>query len=190
PRPATIHQQQTAFCVGDTRGAGARGARSHDRQAEGRSTFAKLEGARGNASGEPLLHWFVTASEGLRRTSGPDALYSPFRPIRNQGMSRHPALQSLVFLRRTYVARDDVGQCHIIATVGEALRFLARLPVELDGIHWVLASNGLCWAHRQRELGTEFATVAFENALVTDGLLIDSLSPVKSNEAQRTCRSA
>jgi len=114
----------------------------------------------------------------------------PIRPIRNRPMSRHPALQSLVFLRRTYVARDDLGECHIITTVGEALRFLARLPVELDGIHWVLASNGLCWAHRQRELGTDFATVAFENALVTDGLLIDALSPAKSNEAQRTCRSA
>ena len=95
-----------------------------------------------------------------------------------------------MFLRRTYVARDDLGECHIIATVGEALRFLARLPVELDGIHWVLASNGLCWAHRQRELGTDFATVAFENALVTDGLLIDALSPVKSNKAQRTDWSA
>jgi hypothetical protein len=90
-------------------------------------------------------------------------------------MSRHPALQSLVFLRKAYVARDDLGQCHVIATVGEALRFLVRLPAEFDGIHWVLASNGLCWAHRQRELGTCFATVAFENALVTDGLLIDSL---------------
>jgi hypothetical protein len=90
-------------------------------------------------------------------------------------MSRHPALQSLVFLRRTYVARDDLGQYHVIATVGEALRFLARLPAQLDGIHWVLASNGLCWAHRQRELGTGFASVAFEAALVTDGLLIDSL---------------
>src|SRR5262245_13548050 len=113
---------------------------------------------------------------------------APFRAIRNQRMSRHPALQSLVFLRRTYVARDDVGQCHIIATVGEALRFLARLPVELDGIHWVLASNGLCWAHRQRELGTEFATVAFENALATDGLLIDALSPAKSIAEERTDR--
>ena len=90
-------------------------------------------------------------------------------------MSRHPALQSLVFLRRTYVARDHLGQYHVIATVGEALRFLARLPAQLDGIHWVLASNGLCWAHRQRELGTGFATVAFEAALVTDGFLIDSL---------------
>ena len=98
-------------------------------------------------------------------------------------MSRHPALQSLVFLHKTYVARDDLGQCHVIATVGEALRFLARLPAELDGIHWVLASNGLCWAHRQRDLGTGFATVAFENALATDGLLIDSLSPVKCREA-------
>jgi hypothetical protein len=101
-------------------------------------------------------------------------------------MSRHPALQSLVFLRRTYVARDDLGQCHVIATVGEALRFLVRLPAEFDGIHWVLASNGLCWAHRQRALGTCFATVAFENALVTDGLLIDSLPPTKVAERQRT----
>ena len=97
-------------------------------------------------------------------------------------MSRHPALQSLVFLRRTYVARDDLGQCHVIATVGEALRFLVRLPVDFDGIHWVLASNGLCWAHQQRELGTGFATAAFENALVTDGLLIDSLPSTKVGE--------
>jgi hypothetical protein len=94
-------------------------------------------------------------------------------------MCRHPALQSLVFLSKTYVARDDLGECHVIATVGEALRFLVRLPSQLDGIHWVLASNGLCWAHRQRELGTGFATVAFENALVTDGLLIDTLPSVK-----------
>jgi len=94
-------------------------------------------------------------------------------------MSRHPALQSLVFLRKTYVARDDLGDYHVIATVGEALRFLVRLPAQLEGIHWVLASNGLCWAHRQRELGTAFATVAFETALVTDGLLIDALPPQK-----------
>jgi hypothetical protein len=94
-------------------------------------------------------------------------------------MCRHPALQSLVFLRKTYIARDDLGDCHVIATVGEALRFLVRLPAQLDGIHWVLASNGLCWAHRQRVLGTAFATVAFENALVTDGLLIDSLPAAK-----------
>jgi hypothetical protein len=37
-------------------------------------------------------------------------------------------------------------------------------------------------------LGTGFATVAFENALATDGLLIDSLPPVKSRRAPSSGR--
>jgi hypothetical protein len=85
-------------------------------------------------------------------------------------MPRHPALQSIVSLRRTYVAFAK-GERHVIGTVGEALRFLVRLPRKLDGLHWTLASVGLCWAHKHPESGTGFATEAFEFALISDNLL-------------------
>jgi hypothetical protein len=85
-------------------------------------------------------------------------------------MPRHPALQSLVFLRRTFVAYHPKHQRYdVIATVGEALRYLVHLPAKLDGLHWTCASVGLCWAHRS-EAGIEHATDAFENALLTDEL--------------------
>ena len=85
-------------------------------------------------------------------------------------MTRHPALQSLVSLRRAFVTYAD-GEYNVIATVGEALNFLVKLPAKLDGLHWALASNGLCWAHRS-EVGINHATEAFEHALRTDGLFV------------------
>ena len=86
-------------------------------------------------------------------------------------MPRHPALNSSVLLRRTYVAIDR-GRYHVIASVGEALRFLVQLPSHLDGLHWSIASTSLCWAHRQADAGVPTATEAFENALLTDRLLL------------------
>jgi hypothetical protein len=87
-------------------------------------------------------------------------------------MPRHPALQSLVFMRQTFIARCG-ARYQVIATVGEALRFLIQLPATLDGMHWTLASNGLCWAHRD-PAGINHATLAFENALQTDDLFVCS----------------
>jgi hypothetical protein len=52
------------------------------------------------------------------------------------------------------------------------LRYLVHLPAKLDGIHWALASTGLCWAHRNSDAGIEHATRAFDHALRTDELLI------------------
>ena len=87
-------------------------------------------------------------------------------------MPRHPALDSSVLLRCTYVAIDR-GRRHVIASVGEALRFLVQLPSHLDGLHWSIASTSLCWAHRQPDAGVPTATEAFENALLTDRLLLE-----------------
>jgi hypothetical protein len=63
-------------------------------------------------------------------------------------MLDHPALHSLVSLRRTFVAYQPAHhRREVIATVGEALRYLVHLPAKLDGFHWAFASTGLCWAH-------------------------------------------
>jgi hypothetical protein len=62
----------------------------------------------------------------------------------------------------------------VIATVGEALRYLISLPAKLDGGHWALASNGLCWADRD-PVGINHATEAFENALLTDDLFVGTV---------------
>jgi hypothetical protein len=87
-------------------------------------------------------------------------------------MADHPALQSSVFLRQTFVAYDPKHRRYdVIATVGEALRYLVNLPAKLDGMHWALASNGLVWAHRS-EAGVDHATIAFDNALHTDNLFV------------------
>jgi len=90
-------------------------------------------------------------------------------------MPRHPALQSLAFLERTFVARDHRGERHVIATVGEALRFLVRLPDTFDGLHWPATGAVLCAAHRTNDTG--FATAAFRYCLGAHGLLISNVDP-------------
>jgi len=85
-------------------------------------------------------------------------------------MAQHPALSSRVPLGRTFLVRTP-KQWDVVATVGEALRMLCSLPRELDGIHWALASTGLCFAHRDPAAGAGFATRAFAHALETDRLL-------------------
>ena len=92
-------------------------------------------------------------------------------------MPRHPALQSLAFLRSTFIAYHPKHQRYdVIATVGEALRFMVHLPAKLDGLHWTCASNGLVWAYRDG-VGIDHATAAFEEALLSDGLMVAAVPP-------------
>jgi hypothetical protein len=95
-------------------------------------------------------------------------------------MSQHPALSSQVVLERTFVARTAI-QRDVIATVGEALRFLVKVPAEFDGLHWALASTSLCFAQSDPIAGTHIATRAFANALATDGFLRNELPRAPSS---------
>jgi hypothetical protein len=90
-------------------------------------------------------------------------------------MHQHPALTSQVDLTRTLLLRTPTTW-EVVATVGEALHFLTKLPASHDGLHWTLASAGLTFAHRCPE-GAGFATRVFVHAAETDGLLREVLLP-------------
>ena len=78
--------------------------------------------------------------------------------------------------RDAYDYRTEIG------TIGQAAAFIATLPTRYDGLlHWSLAGSAISAVHYHPEDGDLFetATLALENALATEGMLVLSATTTR-----------